>query len=72
MQNVLGSIKFIIKSDNIYTQRFCPSTAVDGLDFFYWTKERIDKYAQKFSQAVQKGWTSPWKKTLMQWPRKQY
>lgn len=32
-----------------------------GYDFVYWTKERIDKHAQKFSQAVQKGWTSPWK-----------
>ncbi|ANU28427.1 recombinase RecT [Planococcus versutus] len=32
-----------------------------GYDFVYWTKERIDHHAQKFSQAVQKGWTSPWK-----------
>lgn len=32
-----------------------------GYDFVYWTKERIDQHAQKFSQAVQKGWTSPWK-----------
>ncbi|GGA31334.1 recombinase RecT [Psychrobacillus lasiicapitis] len=32
-----------------------------GFDFVYWTKERIDQHAQKFSQAVQKGWTSPWK-----------
>ena len=32
-----------------------------GYDFVYWTRERIDKHAQKFSQAVQKGWTSPWK-----------
>lgn len=32
-----------------------------GYDFVYWTRERIDQHAQKFSQAVQKGWTSPWK-----------
>ncbi|WP_431808227.1 recombinase RecT [Lysinibacillus sphaericus] len=34
-----------------------------GYDFVYWTRERIDKHAQKFSQAVQKGSTSPWKTT---------
>lgn len=32
-----------------------------GYDFVYWIKERIDQHAQKFSQAVQKGWASPWK-----------
>jgi len=32
-----------------------------GYDFVYWTRERIDQHAHKFSQAVQKGWTSPWK-----------
>ncbi|MEK4968575.1 recombinase RecT [Cytobacillus sp. FSL R7-0696] len=32
-----------------------------GYDFVYWTRERIDNHAHKFSQAVQKGWTSPWK-----------
>lgn len=32
-----------------------------GYDFVYWTRERIEKHAHKFSQAVQKGWTSPWK-----------
>ncbi|PSL42159.1 recombination protein RecT [Planomicrobium soli] len=32
-----------------------------GYDFVYWTRERIENHAQKFSQAVQKGWTSPWK-----------
>lgn len=32
-----------------------------GYDFVYWTRERIDLHAKKFSQAVQKGWTSPWK-----------
>lgn len=32
-----------------------------GYDFVYWTRERVDQHAQKFSQAVQKGWTSPWK-----------
>lgn len=32
-----------------------------GYDFVYWTRERIDQHAKKFSQAVQKGWTSPWK-----------
>lgn len=32
-----------------------------GFDFVYWTRERIDQHAKKFSQAVQKGWTSPWK-----------
>lgn len=31
-----------------------------GYDFIYWTKERVDKHAKQFSQAVQKGWTSPW------------
>ena len=32
-----------------------------GYDFVYWTRERIDLHANAFSQAVQKGWTSPWK-----------
>lgn len=32
-----------------------------GYDFVFWTRERIDQHAKKFSQAVQKGWTSPWK-----------
>lgn len=32
-----------------------------GYDFVYWTRERIDQHSKKFSQAVQKGWTSPWK-----------
>ncbi|WP_082860632.1 recombinase RecT [Domibacillus aminovorans] len=32
-----------------------------GFDFVYWTRERIDQHAKKFSQSVQKGWTSPWK-----------
>ena len=32
-----------------------------GYDFVYWTRERIDHHAKQFSQAVQKGWTSPWK-----------
>ena len=32
-----------------------------GYDFVYWTRERIEQHAHKFSQAVQKGWTSPWK-----------
>ncbi|OMC83336.1 recombinase RecT [Viridibacillus sp. FSL H8-0123] len=32
-----------------------------GYDFVYWTRERIDQHAHKFSMAVQKGWTSPWK-----------
>lgn len=32
-----------------------------GYDFVYWTRERVEKHAHKFSQAVQKGWTSPWK-----------
>ena len=27
----------------------------------YWTKEQVDNHAKKYSQAVQKGWTSPWK-----------
>lgn len=27
----------------------------------YWTVEQVDKHAKKYSQAVQKGWTSPWK-----------
>ena len=27
----------------------------------YWTVEQVDKHAHKYSQAVQKGWTSPWK-----------
>lgn len=32
-----------------------------GYDFVYWTRERVDKHSKDFSQAVQKGWTSPWK-----------
>ena len=32
-----------------------------GYDFVYWTKERIEKHAHKFSMAVQKGYASPWK-----------
>ncbi|MDZ5711625.1 recombinase RecT [Jeotgalibacillus haloalkalitolerans] len=32
-----------------------------GYDFVYWTRERVDQHAKKFSMAVQKGWTSPWK-----------
>lgn len=32
-----------------------------GYDFVYWTREKIDLHAKKFSQAVQKGWSSPWK-----------
>ncbi|MGE7912508.1 recombinase RecT [Lysinibacillus xylanilyticus] len=32
-----------------------------GYDFVYRTRERIEKHAHKFSQAVQKGWASPWK-----------
>lgn len=32
-----------------------------GYDFVYWTRERVDKHSKEFSQAVQKGWTSPWK-----------
>lgn len=31
-----------------------------GYDFVYWTRERIDQHAKKFSMAVQKGYTSPW------------
>ena len=31
-----------------------------GFDFVVWSKERIKKHAQKYSKAVQKGWTSPW------------
>lgn len=32
-----------------------------GYDFVYWTRERIDQHAKKFSMAVQKGYSSPWK-----------
>ena len=31
-----------------------------GYDFVYWTKERVDKHAKKFSIPVQKGYQSPW------------
>jgi recombination protein RecT len=31
-----------------------------GYDFVVWSKTRIDFHAKKHSQAVQKGWTSPW------------
>lgn len=31
-----------------------------GYDFIYWTKERIDSHAKKFSMSVQKGYSSPW------------
>lgn len=32
-----------------------------GYGFVYRTKAQIDEHAMKYSQAVQKGWTSPWK-----------
>jgi recombination protein RecT len=32
-----------------------------GSNFRVWSREKIDKHAKKYSQAVQKGWTSPWK-----------
>lgn len=32
-----------------------------GSDFRVWSKEKVMKHANKYSQAVQKGWTSPWK-----------
>lgn len=32
-----------------------------GSDFRVWSKEKVMKHSQKYSQAVQKGWTSPWK-----------
>lgn len=31
-----------------------------GADFRVWSKEKILKHAEKYSKAVQKGWTSPW------------
>ncbi|MEC0231249.1 recombinase RecT [Paenibacillus alba] len=31
-----------------------------GYDFVVWSKTRIDFHAKKYSQAVKKGWTSPW------------
>lgn len=32
-----------------------------GSDFRVWSREKVGKHAHKYSQAVQKGWTSPWK-----------
>lgn len=32
-----------------------------GSNFRVWSREKIEKHAKKYSQAVQKGWTSPWK-----------
>jgi recombination protein RecT len=32
-----------------------------GSNFRVWSREKVDKHAHKYSQAVQKGWTSPWK-----------
>ncbi len=37
-----------------------------GYGFEVMSKEQIDMHAQKFSQAVQKGWTSPWKTNYIQ------
>ncbi|RIN44390.1 recombinase RecT [Staphylococcus simulans] len=31
-----------------------------GYDFVYWTTERVQRHAQKYSFAVQKGFDSPW------------
>ena len=32
-----------------------------GKAFRYWSRKKIEQHAQKYSQAFQKGWTSPWK-----------
>lgn len=32
-----------------------------GSNFRVWSREKIQAHAKKYSQAVQKGWTSPWK-----------
>ena len=32
-----------------------------GKEFRVWTKKKVEKHATQYSQAYQKGWTSPWK-----------
>ncbi|WP_235615934.1 recombinase RecT [Brevibacillus reuszeri] len=32
-----------------------------GFDFVVWSTKKIDAHAKKYSQAYQKGWTTPWK-----------
>lgn len=32
-----------------------------GMDFVVWSAKKIDAHAKKYSQAYQKGWTTPWK-----------
>ncbi|WP_217366261.1 recombinase RecT [Brevibacillus sp. HB2.2] len=32
-----------------------------GFDFVVWSTKRIEAHAKKYSQAYQKGWTTPWK-----------
>lgn len=32
-----------------------------GANFRVWSRKKIEKHSKKYSQAVQKGWTSPWK-----------
>lgn len=32
-----------------------------GMDFVVWSAKKIEGHAKKYSQAYQKGWTTPWK-----------
>lgn len=32
-----------------------------GYDFVYWTRDKVDAHAKRFSKAHAKGWSSPWK-----------
>lgn len=32
-----------------------------GMDFVVWSAKKIEAHAKKYSQAYQKGWTTPWK-----------
>ncbi len=41
-----------------------------GYDFVYWTRERIEKHAQKFSQASKKVGQVLGKPIMTQWLRK--
>lgn len=32
-----------------------------GVNFRVWSRKKVERHSKKYSQAVQKGWTSPWK-----------
>lgn len=41
-----------------------------GYDFAVWSRKKIEDHAQQYSQAVKKGWTSPWKTDFDQMAKK--